>query len=657
MPNRTEFVHHGDKTVPIAISTTPPSCLSSPGWDQKSRAYTARKARMASAGDGYWKKLTNYSKFLNFLAAGRGPATVGKAWQESGEHVAAAVLRTQRRFELSVEDQSQIDHKLWRSEDVAQSLMRQDAVRYRPEYFRGDYRALDQRRAVGEDKKPKPLNESNKENRWALHFGKLAHRLHGVCEIFAAPTGMTSNVLRNAVSPHATETGTETKVVMTGTLWGIGLGTTHLLGASADAVTRSGVAMGQVLAGLLVAFPAVSSFMGLMGVVSGATSQALLKKPHLNPDQIKIIEQDVSDLLHKLHFRIDNIKDDPTGQQIVSKAMRGTGIGRKVEDEFLNQDGMPLLLESLINTVKTHTGKAAQIQGMQTVIGDYLLQGVEPLPSQPTLIQIREHNKQVETREKHFRALSRLVNHSEIDDPAKDANEDMRRYGEKMLGIDFLHNNVFLKGAALICRLSFTRQGRIWADKFTYWTTDQYKKERIANLKDPTKARDNRFNPDYMLNNLHQYGAITRVLLRTADFMRMINLNVVLASNAQLSRCFNNLALYSQRKLTGGLASRSMCSAIGRFLGGALLATIVGFLIPAAAEATGDPYRFEGGVPGNEITLDFASIGILMFLLSVPTLMVHGLAIGAACVEGWHGDRRKEPSKKIATGAAVRWGD
>ncbi|HEX4879956.1 MAG TPA: hypothetical protein VFV39_08945 [Limnobacter sp.] len=630
----------------ITHDISPPSCLQKPSWDQKSRDYTVRKARLAPAGRGYLKKLTGYTRFLNFLGASRGPSVIGKAWQESGEHVAAAVLRAQHRS----------PDNIWQSHDVANSLMRQDIVRYRPEYLRGEYRAKDARRDKDSDKKPMPAKTSNHENKWALFFGKVAHGFHGICEMFAAPTSMTSNVFRNATSPHITETGGKNKIFMFGTLWGIGLGTTHLLKVCTDSAVSAGIAGGKLVAGLLIAFPAVSSLMGLLGTVSGAISQNLLKRPNLDEQQQKIIKVDVAELLHKLHHRINAIKDNPNGLYVVKKAMIGQGLGRKIEAEFINQDGVPHLLQSLLDVVKRQDlDKQGQLEEMEEVIGAYLNEGVDPVPEHPTSAQARTYTQQIEVREKHFRALCRLVNHSEIDDPAKEANEDLRRITEKKLGIDFFHNNMFLKGAALLCRATFTQKGKSWSKKLKHWTSDDYKAEREKKFASTENSRPNRFNPDYMMNRLHQYGAFTRVLLRTAEFVRLINMNVVLSSNAQLSRAFNNVAMFAQRMTTGGVVSRSMCSSLGRFGGGATLAAAMGVAVPVAANATGDPSAFDVGVPGHEITISFTNIGILMFLLSMPTLAFYGMAMGAAYLEGWKGDTQKALSKKVETGQALKW--
>ncbi len=146
-----------------------------------------------------------------------------------------------------------------------------------------------------------------------------------------------------------------------------------------------------------------------------------------------------------------------------------------------------------------------------------------------------------------------------------------------------------------------------------------------------------------MAKNIHQYGPVTRSLIKLAEGMRLVNLHLVLASNSNLSRIFNNVSLTILGTLSTGPASRLLCGSIGRFFGGALLAFIFGTLVPVAADATGHPSEFDVNVGGDStVRLSMTSIGILMFILATPTLMVQGLAELVARVEGWDGSMTKQ---------------
>ncbi len=149
-----------------------------------------------------------------------------------------------------------------------------------------------------------------------------------------------------------------------------------------------------------------------------------------------------------------------------------------------------------------------------------------------------------------------------------------------------------------------------------------------------------------MAKNIHQYGPVTRACIKIAEGMRLFNMNVVLASNANLSRIFNNIALLAHNAVGTSPASRSMCNSLGRFLGGAVLAIIFGTFIPIAADATGGPSTVstDGNLPVN---FSMTNIGILMFLLSAPTLLVQGLAHAAARIEGWNGNINKTAPKGV----------
>jgi hypothetical protein len=91
-----------------------------------------------------------------------------------------------------------------------------------------------------------------------------------------------------------------------------------------------------------------------------------------------------------------------------------------------------------------------------------------------------------------------------------------------------------------------------------------------------------------------------------------------------------------------------MCNSVGRFFGGALLAVIFGTFIPVAADATGHPSTIS---TNGKLPVDFSmtNIGILMFLLSAPTLLVEGLAQVAARLEGWEGNTIKTAPPGVRT--------
>ena len=242
------------------------------------------------------------------------------------------------------------------------------------------------------------------------------------------------------------------------------------------------------------------------------------------------------------------------------------------------------------------------------------------------------------TKESHYVALAGTVDHMEVDNPHAKAMKDARRQTEEIVA-PAIHNfslKTLAYPAALFDWIANTKIAptlRKWADK-------DYQKAQAKKMTDPSRAAKNCLKGEYMAKNIHQYGPVTRACIKIAEGIRLINLNLVLASNANLSRIFNNIALQIHNTVGTSPASRTMCNSLGRFFGGAVLAVIFGTFIPIAADATGSPSTVStnGNFPVN---FSMTNIGILMFLLSAPTLLVQGLAHLAARMEGWKGNINK----------------
>ncbi|WP_370262652.1 hypothetical protein [Limnobacter sp.] len=646
----------------LNISSQAPSCINSPEWEQASRDYTARKARMSNAGNGYYKRMSFWTKTYNFLTATRGPGIMAKAWQESSEHVAAALLREQRMLEKQHNRGEMPAKSVWQTDGVARSLMRQDVVRYRPEYLQGEYRTDDTRYKKHSETQSTDHSGKNKENKWALRFGSISKVFHGMCEIFAAPTGMTSAALRNTVHPGMKESGTANKALMTGTLGLIGVGTTYLIGESKNGLEKRMVNDGignkitELVADMFVSFSSVSSLMGLAGTITGAISQMTLSRPNINDSQKAIMEKDLSELLHKVLHRVKSVIDDPVGKSMVSKAMIGSGARVKIGAEFINEDGTPRLLQNLIDAVQGAATQEAQMKALTTAIGDYLSEDLPTLPESPSPLELRRHNRQVETREKHFRALCRLVNHTEIDNPQVKSNTDVRKMVETSLFGNLLHKGLLIGLPAALLEKFGGSDGARWAKKLKDWSGDT-PAAKAALARKKAQPAEQRLDSAYMMANLHQYGIVTRTLLRASEACRVFNNSVVLSSNAQASRLFNNLFSSLQRFCTQSVASRTMCASLGRFFGGAAVTAIFGFAFPALAASTGGSLSTVQAVGGSNVRISYTNIGNLMFLVSIPTLALQ-LAAKTFCylANDWKGDIAKPVTAKAGTDKAVYWG-
>lgn len=135
---------------------------------------------------------------------------------------------------------------VWNSDGVQNRLMREDYIRYSPNYYNKE-------------------NGTTSRNLWAHRFSKVSHVLHGMCEMNAAPTGMTYNTMRNTGTSGVDEKSTKNKILMFGLLGFIGVGTTELLKCIRSASENTATFLGQGILGLLIAFPVVSSALGFLG--------------------------------------------------------------------------------------------------------------------------------------------------------------------------------------------------------------------------------------------------------------------------------------------------------------------------------------------------------------------------------------------------------
>jgi len=113
------------------------------------------------------------------VSSTRAIQVVAKAHFESKQYSEAAILRkdyqaTQKSDALGrALTEDEYDDTVWNSSGVQNRLMREDYIRYSPNYY---------------DKK----NGTTSRNLWARRFSKLSHALHGLCEMNAAPTGMST---------------------------------------------------------------------------------------------------------------------------------------------------------------------------------------------------------------------------------------------------------------------------------------------------------------------------------------------------------------------------------------------------------------------------------------------------------------------------------
>ncbi|WP_334118431.1 hypothetical protein [Limnobacter sp.] len=609
----------------MALQITVSPNLITPALDRGIKNNIARKSGNKHVNGDTYKRRTNWKKVCDFVSSTRAINVVGKAHFESKQYSEAAILRkdyqaSQKSLALDrdLTDQ-EYDDTVWNSDGVQNRLMREDYIRYSPNYYNRE-------------------NGTTPRNLWARRFSKLSHVLHGLCEMNAAPTGMTYNIVRNTGASGVDEKSTKNKILMFNFLGFIGVGTTELLNYIQSHSDNTATFLGQGILGLLIAFPIVSSALGFLGFCSGLASQITVQKQKVNLKQQKNLSKDVSENLQKILFQLKSIKNKPEQIQIMAKAMQGKyHIRKKIKSNSLDSQGIPKILNSALAAINPAKSDLENMHTLKNALGAYM-QIEKPAGASATLWARYRYAKAVTTKESHYVALAGTVDHMEVDNPHAKAMKDARRQTEEIVA-PAIHNfslKTLAYPAALFDWIANTKIAptlRKWADK-------DYQKAQAKKMIDPSRAAKNCFKGEYMAKNIHQYGPVTRACIKIAEGIRLINLNLVLASNANLSRIFNNIALQIHNTVGTSPASRTMCNSLGRFFGGAVLAVIFGTFIPIAADATGSPSTVStnGNFPVN---FSMTNIGILMFLLSAPTLLVQGLAHLAARMEGWKGNINK----------------
>jgi hypothetical protein len=611
--------------VTLKISSLQTSTITS-DWDLKDKMHIARKAGFKYVSGESFKQRTAWKKTCDFMSASRGPAIVGKAHFESKHYVQGAILR---KLELArsttpsngaVLTNQEYDETVWDSGGVQNRVTREDFIRYHPEHYSTE-------------------NGASKRNVLANKLSCIGHTMHGLCEMGSSATGMTSTITANVLAPGTHEKSTKHKVLMASKLGFIGLATTELLISMKKLTGDLGLFLGQSLSTVLVAFPAFSSTFGALGFIAGLASQAVVQKQPLSETQKQSISQDLNVNLQKLLFRMKTIKDKPQLIDTVAKAMQGRHLLKKIKSDSLDQRGVPILLTQILESIDQNATDFDNIRSMTQAIGRYL-QVNKPNDQEMSLWARYSYAKAVTVKESHYVALIGLVDHMDVHYPEAAKFKDLRRKTEE-IAAPAVHSwllNLLAKPAAVFDAIASTHI----APKLRNWASPDHRKAHAAKIHDPLRASKNCFRGEYIAHNLHQYKPITRSLMILAEGMRLVNMNIVLASNANLSRIFNNIASSIQTTLGTGPASRSMCQSAGRFFGGALLAIIFGTFISIGADSTGQPSSVPLDLGSNRtVDVSFSNIGILMFILAVPTLLVKGLALAAARVEGWEGNIHK----------------
>jgi hypothetical protein len=612
--------------------------------DRKVKNHIARKSGHKHVHGNLYKPKSWGQAITEFFAASRGSAVMAKAHFESKHYTQAAILRKHVVAEQKAASSgralscSEYDDTVWNSNGVQNRLTREDQIRY------GDGDHYEKR------------NGASGRNRAARVASRAGHLFHGACELNSAPTGMTQNCSRSFFLGQVDEKSLKNKGYMLGTLALIGTGLTTLLrlGRSEsrmlaeEAGGTTAKVLTQSVLGALIAFPAVSATMGVLGTLAGVVSQATVQKQALSHAQKEKLSQSMIQDLQKLVHLLRSIKGNPQQIEVVGKAMQGRyHLLQKIKDKDCNEQGVPNILHAAIDALDDNNTESQNLNALKTALGQYL-QVDKPPSEDSNLWQRYKYSKQVTNKESEYVALMSVVDHSSLNNPHGALQKDLRKHIEERFPLPF--RNLILKSVAYPASVVDKIIGTNAAGTLRKWASPEYLKKHAEKLADPARAHKNRYNAQYMTKHIHQYKFATRCLIKLSETLRLTAMNVVLAQNANLSRGFANSAATIQRTLGTGPASRSMCQSIGRAFGGTALACLTAFGFTSAAAATGHGYTLEMDVGTNvNASASAISSGIMMFLLSVPSFALMMLATQTAKLEGWKGNLAKEVPKGVRT--------
>jgi hypothetical protein len=662
----TSFTH---PITRLEVETSKPEGLSA---DALKSVHTriARKAGYEKVSGNVFMPQSRLSKFNHFSAGGRNTSTTARAYYESGHLLTASILRETHTSRTRLQPTSKpthleeaVENDIWgqfkEKSGIQDNFRRQDYVNHRRHMLQGGVTA--------EGK----TTEGNRFSRIATKISRIAI---SVCECTSAPTGFTYRVLRNAVFHAVDDKSMMQKAGTVVASFAIGMGATALIKAIRGAAGTAGYGFNpmQMLTGVLCAFAAVSSLAGLVSWVAGLTSQAGMKNLDPTEEQKKFIQFEMNSTLNKINQLLLDSKDNIGKMRLLSEAMFSK-FPDEAEDIRVNGQTIKThpLIKKLCTALAGETQETA-LDKAKKALGEYLAgQGKTSLQDlldgqkneAPTL-----STKQQMRREKEFATLAGFVEHADVEPKSlnKEQVEQAKGKGEtpqapsnyrrdaRVFTEDFAKsfNRMVLRGLSYPAKGldKLFRTNNAWSNKLTHLSSKEFAKMRDDRLKDHARAHLNKYNTDYISAHLHQYGPITRGLMLASDLIHKVNYDYVLAVNAQTSRLFNKAAQWGQEKALGQHSSRTMCGALGRFLGGATVTMVSFFGISTLANLTGGGAPADGFQNMSEVgsaKLSWLVTGTLMSLIGIPAFALGLMAKGAAKLEGWKGDIEKPLPKNV----------
>lgn len=614
--------------TPASVSCVPVSIANESVWVDSALNRTARKAGyrpLASSGPSEYVKDSNASKFKHWSQQGRGHQNMARAHREGMHCTYAQMIRAEAAAKKSNDNikPEELEDAVFSNDQVMSKVHRADMLRGRPDLIKQPV-----------EDNPTGKNKTSVRSYTAYGLSLISRLFHGLCEFTSAPTGTAFKNMRNTACPIG-ETTTKNKFTMPGLLLSIGILYTKLFGALKSEYTEGLVKKAAIYGvGALSGSAIASSAAGLISFIAGVASLRVLEKKPLVGTQRETLKQEKSQISAQLETFLRHIQSrkKSTIDQFLSGALRS------VKAPNQTKGSVPPLMEKL-RSLALGEDKARNIALIEHHVGEYLSCGdikpdnpsfkMEKLRRERELVKILNLFDHAEVTQAKFEGGSDTAKKIMAERPntKKDLKANAEALGEN------LHDVVF-KSLSQIAKTITSGKDNAVSKRLAKWGDPAHRARQAAKLKDPLNAARYHNRGDYMIANLHQYGPITRALVRTSEALRFGAFNYLLATNAQSSRIFGATARGIQNTVSPGHASRSLCHSLGRFCGGALVAAIFSVAVGGFIADSNAPTSVKLG--SEKVSISQA--GFMMAVFTAISLPLMFAAHIAARMEGWKGD-------------------
>lgn len=597
--------------------------------------HVVRKAHYKSLGNGQLVKRGWFNFIRRNLEGNTADDRYHRAAYESSQRNTSAMLAETYRAKVTGATGS--DASLANSKLLQSRFTRQDNVRFNPQL---------------QDKEQYGLSG---RNRWGVMFSRWAQHLNGVTELSAAPTGMLLKSSRIALTPNRDDRSGWAQVRVIAALGAIAGAVSALsIGLFGETIGRVSKHVGSAVAAdfrtTVAGYSAVAAVSAICSLMFAGVSTLCMSRTQLSPVVMGLLHNNNEKHINRLHTMLNAFKDTPDAVVLLTRALQPK-IGKAYRDS--GPEGQPVLLKRLLSDVQTADGNTEKAkQAIRMTLGSYLVE--KDITGQITadLLSEKSNAGELLRRENHVVALTNLIEHNRIHADAQPEYKDLRHQFEG--GVKFCREKALGGTANLLNVLGFKEQSQ----KMAYMNSKEYLNARENCKKAPGGAFGMRYSVDYMLDNCHQYGWLTRKLLITSEAIRTFNHNVPLSLNYQVTRPIAWLAGRITEYAGNMPNSRTVSFSIGRAVASSMWAVVDAMLIvsPAAGRGLG----FRGGVAkdgikslpwkiplgqGRTLPIGVNSTAAQMFLISGLSFGVGLLASGMARLEGWRGNvaRSTEP--------------